>query len=488
VTITGNSQSGLLAGIGKYLRTCVYDETGFQPSSWRGESIAAGDMRGIYFATHFMNWYEAAPVDEVQRYIEDLALWGMNRLMLAFPMQHFTGWDDSGVDAFYARFRMLREICHGYGIKIGHLWVPNHDFLHPREEFASTPNRDDFGRKGDNGNNVCPSLPGATEYLAANYDEMLRRHGTTPPDFTGFWPYDEGGCGCNACYPWGGNGYVRLCREFAKRARAVFPGIDIILSTWVFDTPEAGEWKMLARSMDDGAWVDYIQADSHTDFPRYPLDVEVPGGVPLINFPEISMWGLGPWGGFGANPLPDRFQRLWDQVKQVVHGGFPYSEGIFEDINKVLPLTYYWNPDATAEDAIRQYTAYELPGADAAEVLMIISGIETNHTTVEAGDPPDLNLAERTLETARKIDDSLLLYARTSWRWRILHLRAVLDRERYRVGIDSGWPANMDWSSLLADNVTAQAAMRELMTIYHSMDEIDEAYPQHAWVSPPVPR
>jgi hypothetical protein len=486
VRITGNSETGLLAGTGKYLRTCTYDETGFDPSSWRGESTAAGDMRGIYFATHFMNWYEAAPVDELRQYIEDLSLWGMNNLMLAFPMQHLTGWDDPGIERFFKRFRMLRDICHGLGIRIGHLLVPNHDFFHPREEFANTPNRDDFKRKGDNGNNVCPSIPGATEYVTRNFEEILRRHESAPPDFTGFWPYDEGGCGCDACYPWGGNGYVRLCRDFTERARAAFPDIDIILSTWVFDTPEAGEWEALARSMDDGPWVDYILADAHEDFPRYPLDVEVPGGLPLISFPEISMWALGPWGGFGANPLPERLQRLWDQVKHVVRGGFPYSEGIFEDTNKAVALQFYWNPDHTADGTLREYVSYECPGADVDEVIEMIAGIEVNQTRVAAGNPPDTDLTEEVLAKANHIDANISIPK--AWRWRILYMRAVLDNERYAVTFEGDWSPHLDWTNLLADNATAQTAMRELMDIFLCMDIIDETHHEHAWVSPPIAR
>lgn len=487
VSITGGSRSGLLAGIGTFLRASQYDGEGFTPSAWRGESTAAGDMRGIYFATHFQNWYEMASDAEIQRYVEDLALWGMNHLMIAFPMMHLTGWDDPGADVFFNRLATYRRICHRLGIKIGSLYVPNHDFRVPRAEFANTPNRDDFGRKGDHGNNICPSKPGATEYALQNYDEFLKRLQATPLDFAGYWPYDEGGCGCDDCFPWGGNGYLRLAREMAERARAAMPGVKLVLSTWVFDTPEAGEWEALSQSMrEHGPWVDYILADAHEDFPRYPLDVEVPGGVTLINFPEISMWGLGPWGGYGASPLPARFQRLWDQVRHVVRGGFPYSEGIYEDINKAIELQFYWNPGQSAEDTVRAYAAYEYTGADTEAVLGLIRGIEANHVTVASGEPPDLDLAEQVVDAARRIDATLSPYAQASWRWRILYLRALLDRERFAAAYAAGKTAGADWGALLAENETAQEHFRELMRIYHSREVIDEAHPQHAWVRPPI--
>ena len=80
-----------------------------------------------------------------------------------------------------------------------------------------------------------------------------------------------------------------------QAARVRFPGIKSVLSTWCYDTPPAGEWAGLARFLEtENGWLDYILADSHTDFPRYPLEHGVPGGLPLLNFPEISMWGRSP--------------------------------------------------------------------------------------------------------------------------------------------------------------------------------------------------
>ena len=135
----------------------------------------------------------------------------------------------------------------------------------------------------------------------------------------------------------------------------------------MFDTPPEGEWQGLADALAKAdRWVDYILADAHEDFPRYPLDVGVPGNLPLLNFPEISMWGNWPWGGSGANPLPARFQRLWDQVKHVVQGGFPYSEGIYEDMNKAVVAQFYWDRDRSARETLEEYIAYEFgPGVDA---------------------------------------------------------------------------------------------------------------------------
>jgi len=172
-------------------------------------------------------------------------------------------------------------------------------------------------------------------------------------------------------------------------------------------------------------------ADAHEDFPRYPLDVGVPGNRPLINFPEISMWGNWPWGGFGANPLPRRFQRLWDQVKHKVEGGFPYSEGIYEDMNKAIVSQFYWSRDRSARETLEEYIAYEYGIPDTADVLAIVDILETASSRLYTQQTVDAEQAQRAHELAESIHKRLPLWARQSWRWEILRLRALLDRERF---------------------------------------------------------
>jgi hypothetical protein len=57
VIVASGGERGLLYGLGKLLRTSRYDRGGFTPGAWRGVSTPVGTMRGIYFATHFNNYY-----------------------------------------------------------------------------------------------------------------------------------------------------------------------------------------------------------------------------------------------------------------------------------------------------------------------------------------------------------------------------------------------------------------------------------------------
>ncbi len=162
----------------------------------------------------------------------------------------------------------------------------------------------------------------------------------------------------------------------------------MILSTWYFDRWANGDWegitaKFKAKKPD---WVDYILADNFEDYPRYPLDKGVPGGLPLLNFPDISMYGQYPWGGYGANPHPGRLQQRWDETKDKLSGGFPYSEGIYEDLNKVICLRLYWEPDRPAIEAVKEYAAFEFSPEVVDDVASAVKIFETNHLRDQVGE------------------------------------------------------------------------------------------------------
>jgi hypothetical protein len=225
--------------------------------------------------------------------------------------------------------------------------------------------------------------------------------------------------------------------------------LKVVLSTWVYDTPPEGEWEGLTRFLEkDRDWVDYIMADSHGDFPRYPLQEGVPGGRPLVGFPEISMWGRSPWGGYGANPLPARYEGLWRQADGKLSGGMPYSEGIYEDINKVIFLQLYWKKDSRAEDAVREYLAFEYSPDVADDLLRAVRLLE--ETWSKQGPK-----SEEAWALVQKAEARLTPQARSAWRWRILALRARIDAElAQRQGKMEG--------------PVLKAAFEELTRLYHA--------------------
>jgi hypothetical protein len=471
IRVSGGSALGLLYGVGKFLRTSAYND-GFVPTSWRGTSVPHGSLRGMYFANHFHNWYHVASDEEIARYIEDITLWGVNALMGIYPFINLQGWDDPEAGPAMDQVRRLFRAAKNTGLETT-IGLGNVLFNSTPQEVRATPLPDLLGRHGNSGAMVCPSLPAGRELILRTTAELLERLKDVGVDYLCLWPYDEGGCGCERCRPWGANGFIRMAHDIAATARTILPDVKIVLSTWTFDTPLEGEWQGLSDALAYGnGWADYILADAHEDFPRYPLDEGVPGNLPLINFPEISMWGNWPWGGCGAHTLPNRLQRLWDQAKHVLQGGFPYSEGIYEDISKAIVSQFYWDPDCSAQSTLREYAAYEFSPEVVDDVLALIEILEMSASRHYMQQPVDEAVAagaRRAAMLAEAIHARLPLWARQSWRWEILYLRAILDRERF---------AGAGLETPIAD-----AALLRLCEIYHCQVETDDPY--HHRVRPP---
>ncbi len=95
---------------------------------------------------------------------------------------------------------------------------------------------------------LCPSKPSALALHEQWFAEEFRAFGSVEPDFVMIWPYDQEGCCCPACRPWGASGFLRTAERIAGIARRHFPRVRVILSTWLFDSPvDEVEWKGLAE-------------------------------------------------------------------------------------------------------------------------------------------------------------------------------------------------------------------------------------------------
>ena len=454
VRIAGNDERGLLYGVGTFLRTSRYDQGGFTPGAWRGTSAPKCPVRMVYLATHFMNFYEAAPVEEAIRYVQDLGLWGYNAIGIHFPTWQFNSFADPAAQVWLDRFKSIFKEARQCGLQVGLLQDPNDAWKDRPEHLRKTdvPGH----RRGNFGANLCPAKPEAWDMLMKLYDGLLDEFKDIGLDYFVFWPYDEGGCACKDCWPWGARGFVRLSREIATHIRTRFPECKRILSTWCFENEDDanpdGEWVGLTQALaQDKSWVEYLMADGHDDyFPAYPLTTGVPGNLPLVNFPEISMFGMSPWGGYGANPAPTHFQGLWDKIKHIAAGGAPYSEGLYEDLNKAIVAGFYWDPDRKAEDTVREYLRFEFSPDVADELVEVVRIFEENHRRETLRES-----AVRALDVVRRAEAGLTEQVRKSWRWRIFALRALIDREM------------LDHKGKL-EGATLKAAFEELTRIYHA--------------------
>jgi hypothetical protein len=184
------------------------------------------------------------------------------------------------------------------------------------------------------------------------------------------------------------------------------------------------------------------------------------------------MWGNWPWGGVGANPLPARFQRLWDQVSSRVEGGFPYSEGIYEDMNKAMAAQFYWDRERSARETLEDYITFEFGAEDPAPVLELVAILESAAGNFYQKKPVEVEAARRAHRLAEEIHAGLPGWGKRAWRWELLRLRALLDAERFAGGG--------------LETPTAQEALLRLAELYHCQIETDDPY--HHRVRPTLKR
>jgi len=488
IEITADSLINAYAGCGRLLYTSSFGENGIVPSEKRGIGSFDCGFRCVYTATHFHTFYFNAPLEEVFTYVEDMALMGINCLSYMVPDINLNIHRKAEMEAAFERCATVCRKAMSLGMKLYVTGATSCTFLEIPEHLKATPIPDPIPCRGNAGHKVCPSKPDGQKILDEHNRLVMnewKKRGIRV-DYVGFFPYDEGGCGCSECHPWGAAGYIKACKRAREVIREIYPDCQFVVGTWLFDRPEEGEWDALSKSLEEEKWADMIMADSHDQYPRYPLDVKVPGHLPLIAFPEISMWGLWPWGGYGASFFPKRYTKIWQSTEGKLDGGRMYSEGIYEDLNKYIVAGLYRDYNNDPDQAVAEYAGYHLGCVDVSLFVEMVNCIERN-TVLNADNPgqkvfmtPELNKSDRKLvqrawELAQEIDASLPEWGRTSWRWRLLYLRALIDLHRYN-------------NEKLHENDETIAAMKELADIYHCIKDYKIADdPYHLKLRPPFP-
>lgn len=482
--VFGNDALGLIYGVGKLLHDANWDQGMFIAGSFTGSSVPEKDFRGMYLATHFHNFYHDAPLGEVQDYLEDVILWGMNTLVVWFDMHHYPSIDDPDAREMLGRLHSILQSVKKMGMRTALMVLGNEAFADSPQNMRAdwTAGHDGYTHQlsGHYHVELCPSKPGGAALLMQWREQVFHAFEDIGMDYIITFPYDQGGCTCGACKPWGANGFFRLAGGIAKLGRRIWPQVKVIFSTWLFDHFTKGEWEGLEKALEvDSDWVDYLLFDGRADgdYPECFAQKTGLGSIPLLSFPEISMFDAVPWGGFGINPGAVRLQETWDRLKDILEGGFPYSEGIYEDLNKAIFSQFYWDANRKAKDTMREYIAYEFSAEYADEILAVLEKMEKTllrHRYDEEGKEHDYpNFAIPWIGQQRFVlsntddvdeiygcvlvlDKKLPEMVKRQWRWRIIYLRGVIDYE------------------LLHNNFcstdAAEAAFEELVGIYHAQN------------------
>ncbi len=430
--IRAGSYSELLNTAGRVLRN----------PSIEGTFTSHKKVSGMYFATHFQNYLDAAPIEEIGEYIADLAFWGMNAFGVWFDMHHYHNMEEGKEcsDRLYAMLAAARDL----GVKTQITILANEAFAdspkHLRADWTAGHDGYVYPLNSHYHVEICPSVEGGIEKIVEYRKEWLEVFRDINPDMINIGAYDQGGCSCTKCAPWGSNGFIRTCEAIIPMLREAWPNAEIIASLWQFGTftTTSVEFEGINAEMKKGRLPEVAYFMSEPQCNRYAVTHEMER--PIVGFPEISMRGATPWGGYGTNPLPKLLQEVWGRYGDKLEGGFPYSEGLFEDLNKVIMLRFY-RDNQNAYDTVREYLAYEfgLEGellelacqavTDMEETLYRKLDREEHTVTIEK--PEKVFEIE---EAMVRINGTLPEEIRSSARWQLFYLRGLIDAEFIRTG------------------------------------------------------
>ena len=432
VIVCGADGRGVLYGVGQLLRTLDFAPTRVSRPDLRETQTPAAYNRGMYFATHFNNYYEAAPVERVERYLEEMALWGFDLWMFWFDMNWFPAgfWRDPNSRGMRMinRIRRFRTTAQACGMRVFSAGLGNEGFSYqPAPELRA----DSSARHGGFYlySQICPSQPGGLELILANRRKVLELLG--PLDGYIHWPYDQGGCGCPQCTHapgrWGRK-FLELGPQIAAVARQANPDIQFIVSVWLMDETER---KLVYAQADSGA--DWFQGIiTHAE---HIEEYTPPAQYMRLVFPEISMFDcyFCSYGCNGANPAPQRMAAEAARVGRAGWGTTLYSEGMYTDLNAAVYASRLWDPNCAADRILTDYSRYYFGTPNVATATQLIRGLETTwgaKALLQAKAKTVAGLVAK----ARRLKLRLPRHRDAVDRWRMLQDRAEMDQWMKAVG------------------------------------------------------
>ena len=237
-SLTAANDCAVFAALGRLLRESRFDGRGGftpMPADKTVDLTPRAPLRGMYLATHVGNFYHSAPLPEVYEVIEDLALRGCNSLLVWFDMHHFSSMEDPKAQELVRRLRAILQYANRIGMGGSLTMLAN-------EAFSSSNERIRASWTAQNGYHtepaahfhveICPSKVGGSFEIMRARREMLRAFSDLRIDHVIYWPYDQGGCTCHFCAPWGARGFLRLFPDFEMTVKSFLPDTEIIVSTW----------------------------------------------------------------------------------------------------------------------------------------------------------------------------------------------------------------------------------------------------------------
>jgi hypothetical protein len=439
IWIIGADARGVLFGAGHLLRTLNW-ETGKAglDSPLDVATAPQQSVRGHQLGyRNTANSYDAWSVEQYDQYIRELALFGTN----AVENIPFGDSDDSPhmqIPRAEMNIRMS-EICAKYDVDYW-VWTPatfdltdsekRTAMLNKHEEFyKACPKLDQiFFPGGDPGHNhprdILPFLKDLTERLVKYHPNA------------GIWISLQGFSAEQVDYF-----YVYLDEHKPNWLRGVVSGPS---------SPPTAETRFRLSSQ-----------YKHRLYPDINHNVRCE--YPVQNWDQAFSLTIGRE---GTNPRPAFFSKLHAQYAPLIDGFVSYSDGIHDDVNKIIWSMRGWDTDAQIDDILNDYCRFFF-GSDVANAASAgILALEKNWD----GPIRENGGIETTLAFWKSLEAQNPQLSE-NWRWQMLVLRGYYDAyQRQRNIYERGLEHRANLVLAQAKRIGAERAMDKALAIVNKAD------------------
>ena len=334
VVVEGNDARGVLFGVGRLLRELRMDrDRVLLPESLSIVTAPRFPLRGQQLGYRpKTNSYDGWDLDQWERYIRDLAVFGTNTIELIPPVS-----DDDPDSPHFPRPQLemmigMSRILDEYGLNVS-VWHP------AMKEGADNPK--------------------IVEATLAQWREVL---GALPRVNAVLVPGGDPG-----------RSHPRDLFPFLEKAAAVVreyhPGAEMWVSPQGFNQ----EWLDAFRDLlkEEPEWLTGVVYGPHIRVSLEEIRALTPRRYPIRLYPDITHtmksqhpvpdWDLAFWmtqGREPINPRPADNAVIFRAMAPGTPGFVTYSEGCNDDVNKIVWAALGWDPDAAVAETLREYARY----------------------------------------------------------------------------------------------------------------------------------
>ncbi len=331
IAVVGADARGVLYGVGRLLRLIhVADGRVTLPGPVSTATSPRYPIRGQQLGYRpKTNSYDAWDLPQWERYIGELAQFGVNTIELLPPRT-----DDAALSPHFPRPPLemmigMSRICAEFGLDVS-IWYPAME--------ADYTNPATVARELDNWERVFQALPRIDDVFVPGGDPGHTRPKTL----------------------------LALLEKQAENLRRCHPHARM----WVSAQGFSQEWleEFLAILKDQPAWLSGVAYGPQTRVPLPELRRRVPARYPIRDYPDIThslrcQYPVPDWdvafsvtaGREAINPRPRDEAAIFHAFANQTVGFVTYSEGCNDDVNKIVWSALGWNPEASLVETLREY-------------------------------------------------------------------------------------------------------------------------------------